>query len=448
MTEHFRALDGWRGIAALSVALFHFSPWPMWGENRDAWALFVPFFFILSAFVLTHSVALRGSSSFGSYALRRVARLWPLHVVTFLAVPCVLIAKYWLLAIGNTLFGNGTFLQTTLLVFPHDIGDLIGQLFFLQYITPANGWIGPNWSISIEFWVSLAFFPIFIIGRRAALPVLLLGMLCAFALYTGDGFLGASDKNLHGVTGANFGVVTAIMCFAFGFASYHYRPDDLPRPCLQAAELLISASVVYVFVWLKPRDPEWALLLLVPIPLIFSYEAGPISKLLFARPIQWLGKVSYSIYLTHALVLMVTLLYEMPLARIPSETFQFHYAVWANKVIYVTAVLILSSLTHRFIERPAQRFLLSFSNRRRSGSMINPKDAQLCFNCRPLFGARVVNPTDREFLVLGGDQITRATVVDETPRTGREDPSFRTKPKQASSRPGVLRDELGNCTKS
>src|SRR4051812_30420364 len=47
MTDHFRALDGWRGIAALSVALLHFSPWPMWGEGRDVWALFVPFFFIL-----------------------------------------------------------------------------------------------------------------------------------------------------------------------------------------------------------------------------------------------------------------------------------------------------------------------------------------------------------------------------------------------------------------
>ena len=55
----FAALDSWRGIAALLVALLHFrflGHFYSLDFVRNSW-LFVDFFFVLSGFVITHAYA-------------------------------------------------------------------------------------------------------------------------------------------------------------------------------------------------------------------------------------------------------------------------------------------------------------------------------------------------------------------------------------------------------
>ena len=59
MPGRFTALDGWRGICALLVALYHFhatSHVEQLGLVRNAY-LFVDFFFVLSGFVITYAYA-------------------------------------------------------------------------------------------------------------------------------------------------------------------------------------------------------------------------------------------------------------------------------------------------------------------------------------------------------------------------------------------------------
>src|ERR1700761_7501775 len=81
----FRALDSWRGIAALLVALFHLnlvSPIYSLDFVRNGY-LFVDFFFVLSGFVITHGYADRLGTlqGVGAFAFKRFRRLWPLHVI-------------------------------------------------------------------------------------------------------------------------------------------------------------------------------------------------------------------------------------------------------------------------------------------------------------------------------------------------------------------------------
>jgi len=95
--KHFRVLDSWRGIAALLVAIFHLNVYsaiyPL-DFIRNAY-LFVDFFFVLSGFVITHSYAGRLGTleDLGSFAVKRLGRLWPLHVVVLLAFVAVESAK-------------------------------------------------------------------------------------------------------------------------------------------------------------------------------------------------------------------------------------------------------------------------------------------------------------------------------------------------------------------
>ena len=87
----FAALDGWRGICALMVCVFHFNHEARWAPGDNAFVhggyLFVDFFFVLSGFVITHSYGERitDRGELGRFMLRRFGRVWPLHAVVLMA---------------------------------------------------------------------------------------------------------------------------------------------------------------------------------------------------------------------------------------------------------------------------------------------------------------------------------------------------------------------------
>ena len=88
-SHKFRVLDSWRGVAALLVAVFHLNiagTIYSLGFVRDGY-LFVDFFFVLSGFVITHGYASRLATpeQLGTFAFRRLGRLWPLHATVLLA---------------------------------------------------------------------------------------------------------------------------------------------------------------------------------------------------------------------------------------------------------------------------------------------------------------------------------------------------------------------------
>src|ERR1700688_3519606 len=104
----FGVLDSWRGVAALLVALFHLNVYSaIYSLDfiRNAY-LFVDFFFVLSGFVITHNYADRLGTveRLGSFAIRRLGRLWPLHAVVLLAFVIVESAKAVLAWRGTSIY--------------------------------------------------------------------------------------------------------------------------------------------------------------------------------------------------------------------------------------------------------------------------------------------------------------------------------------------------------
>lgn len=91
---HLDALDGLRGLAVLIVMSSHWSnagmdllPLPLAGIGKSG----VYLFYVLSAFLLTRLMLLRGERMgygnglmWADYALRRVLRIWPLYLVVLL----------------------------------------------------------------------------------------------------------------------------------------------------------------------------------------------------------------------------------------------------------------------------------------------------------------------------------------------------------------------------
>src|SRR5438128_7978147 len=86
--HRFEALDGWRGVCACFVILFHFhgySPLYSSGLVRNSY-LFVDFFFVLSGFVISWNYAHRLDTPAGvmRFLVLRLGRVYPLHVFMLL----------------------------------------------------------------------------------------------------------------------------------------------------------------------------------------------------------------------------------------------------------------------------------------------------------------------------------------------------------------------------
>src|SRR5215217_3522788 len=153
--SRFAALDGLRGICALLVALFHLPlachllASPVVHEGY----IFVDFFFVLSGFVIAHAYGTRltGGGELASFLVRRIGRLWPLHVVVLavmVAIDCVL----YVLVTRFSVVGPQPFTGQ------HALDLLLSNAFLIH--SWGIGWLSwntPSWRISAELLAYIAF---------------------------------------------------------------------------------------------------------------------------------------------------------------------------------------------------------------------------------------------------------------------------------------------------
>ena len=139
-------LDGLRGLLAITVMMSHLvGSFIGWTDDRAFIGAYlsVVYFFMMSGFVLSY--AHNNDTSFLKYALIRLARLLPLHIITTLII--VLLFKYNS-TIGAYVPNEDVFSIKTIL---KNILFLNGVYWNEFYVINA-----PSWSISIEFTYSLS----------------------------------------------------------------------------------------------------------------------------------------------------------------------------------------------------------------------------------------------------------------------------------------------------
>src|SRR5271166_1046431 len=147
------ALDAWRGVAALMVALHHFpTNSSIYGLAlvRNAY-LFDDFFFVLSGFVIAANYQDRIARGFNirRFMLLRIGRLYPLHFVMLLAF-----------ALTETLFAlSGSVSDSGRDFFSGSTSPwaLATNLLLIQSLGFNDGLTlnGVAWSISAEMWMYL-----------------------------------------------------------------------------------------------------------------------------------------------------------------------------------------------------------------------------------------------------------------------------------------------------
>ena len=393
----FRILDSCRGIAALCVVLFHFEA----ADHIHALRfirhsyLFVDFFFVLSGFVIAHAYGdkLKSPLEVWQFIVRRFGRVWPLHITVLAAFIAVAVFKYGLTA--------GLGMSATTSAFDAagstPLASLPVEVLLLQAVdvTDRLTWNTPSWSISAEFWTYILF----------ALIVLLLPRFRTIA-FAVAAFLGAATVvafSHHGMDVTyDLGLPRSIFGFSVGYLVYWARPRIGPMPPALAyiAEVLTVLAIL-AFVTMTNRSPlSYAAPFVFAIAVyVFSYELGPVSRLLRRPVFQNLGLWSYSIYMIHALIAFVIGLVVSELQKrlgvdlwhvvvedgISKRVIVSDHVLLLDAIhlAYAAAVVAISAFSYRLIEQPGRRYFQSvadgmakFRGKRMNSMAINPSICQ------------------------------------------------------------------------
>jgi peptidoglycan/LPS O-acetylase OafA/YrhL len=358
-----RALDGWRGIGALAVCFIHLqlSGYLTAAPSLDSWTLAVDFFFVLSGFVMARVYAddLVDDDSATAFVVRRIGRLWPLHVsmlALFVAVEFLklVVERKTGLSSGQPAFNAA-----------RNPSDILPIALFLQTarIGPDLTWNFPSWSISAEVWTYAVFALLAL--RTAGHPARRLAMAAAIALAA---WLVLAFDSDYGMTSTDiFGIVRCLLGFFTGVLAEGLHRRGVFRALADGRAELPSAVLgiaLVAVVAVLPAARYAAPLVFLTLVVAHAEDRGLLSRLLATRPMQWLGRLSYSIYLTHLFMVayVVPRLSQTMDQLLPGDLAVREAAVAA---IYIALVLAMSALTWRFIELPGQRVAATIVARRR-----------------------------------------------------------------------------------
>ena len=374
---HFQALDSWRGISALMVVLFHFTALghlyhlPLVRHSY----LFVDFFFVLSGFVITHATLSKSLESFSlsGFVAKRVARIYPLHLVMLLAFVAaealnLLLASTLNFKTGNPPFAAGGY---------RSLETIPEHLFLLQALNVSDRltWNFPSWSISAEFWTYLVLAGLMIAcSRRLTLALAAVGLSSAVVVAA------LSPRGIE--TTFDLGFLRCLFGFSIGHLTYRLY-QATPKPPVSKLGMLELVSVVAVIVFVS-NYADGLPSMLAPVVFgcvvyVFSFERGPISRILVTSIPRRLGQISYSIYMVHAfiitMIMTAAVVAQKVLGRALIVTLDDGagptkvignlnpFAIDALMVVYLAVVVMLSCLTWRYIEVPGQKLILAWSSR-------------------------------------------------------------------------------------
>lgn len=340
----FKSLDSWRGLCALAVVMFHFPivgllrGFPLFAHGY----LFVDFFFALSGFVIATAWEGRVSQpdQIWRFLLRRFGRLWPLHVAilgVFVAVSLIQ---------GD--LGHDE---------RHSVGAIVTNLFLVQGLGMHKEltWNGPSWSISVEAMLYLVFAFLAPLRWRvwAYFGLIAIGM-AVLATWAPNGMASTFD----------YGIFRGLAGFFTGALLTRLRPVDLGWVGELAAVIGVGT-----FVWFNSYT------ILAPAVFgaavyLFAHASGPITRLLETTPFRKLGDWSYSTYMVHSLLVAVIWALAPRLGLTPTDS--GHHLIADSKasgtviaLVYVSAVVALSSVTYALIEKPARNQFNAWASTRR-----------------------------------------------------------------------------------
>jgi peptidoglycan/LPS O-acetylase OafA/YrhL len=352
----FVVLDSWRGICALLVAIhnLNFGPWLPQATFVAHSSLFVDFFFVLSGFVISHAYwgRLCQAPDAAKFMLRRIGRLWPLHVAVLAALVALLLMKFAAAALLHSNFDNQSAEDG------HSLRTIITNLLLIQAFDVRSRltWNAASWSISTELWTYLLFSSVCVLAEKGRMSALIMISIAAISACV---LLFFSPPFLE--TNADYAFFRCLYGFFVGHLCFRTR--NIAQLQGAGSLELLAVAVVVLFVFFVGGDifSMIAPLIFGFTVLVFAQEKGWLSAVLKKRLFVQLGTWSYSIYMVHWLLRDVLLgsnkVIETLAERNAIPSYISLSSPWTMDVLlvaYLVGVVALASVTYRLIEQPGR----------------------------------------------------------------------------------------------
>jgi peptidoglycan/LPS O-acetylase OafA/YrhL len=341
-------IDLLRGIAVSAVIIYHFfellglSSYALYPYITSIGQIGVPLFFIISGYLIyrsiDYSITHNGiKSGLKHYILHRLFRILPAYYFNFLIV----------IGLASTIIGAEYFYSS------HFLNQIFSHLTFSSYFIYQNSGLGVNgayWTLSIEMlWYIVA--PLLFIFIKKDRYYLILIICAFFYLWSID--LGLMDILLHlDKTASNyltelyyysFQLPAQIIYFISGIFIYkHLTYKDFISNNM--FKLFIFTLLIWGFInishqhfFLTSFVMKNAITLIVSTLIFILFYKSHVPYLsLF----DWIGKISYSLYLWHMPILFI-----MKQSDILS-----HASLLNTTLLFITSLLAVSSMSYYFIE--------------------------------------------------------------------------------------------------
>ncbi len=375
--EYFGALDGFRGALALLIAVYH----TIWLTHINTSAflnngqVLVDLFFVFSGFLmfLLYNGKLGTARQGFDFIKRRVARIYPLHfvmLIIFVSFQAMRVVSH---KIGLSVVEPGEIMPFTQSA-PETLASFLANLTLTQSMGLFDSltYNPPAWTVSVEFYTyfvflaMMAFFP-----PRKRIHFAIIAVMIA-TLYFRLSQL-KPDMDFH----YDYGFWRCLAGFYCGIlAAWIYRglkPHLARIKSPSAFHALEIATLVVLYIFIVTFTGRLQFLfgpIAILFVLTFAIGRGVISSIMTTKPLLYLGKISYSIYLVHVLISIgFTVFAERILPGIAGPDWNANgYGGDLLLVPYLCLVIFVSHYTYKYVERPGQKAILSYrgSNRVRS----------------------------------------------------------------------------------
>ena len=348
--RNFHSVDFLRGIAALSVVVFHFKNFGGGGADlvrpasmldnvillqwlepiRHHGSLAVMAFWAISGFVFMNVYSGKRPDGF-SFFIRRFARLYPLHFFTL-----VVVALLQFVAVAS--------LGHSIIYHQNDVWNFGLHLFMASEwgLQHGQSFNYPIWSVSAEVLIYAVFW--------AFVRYLPLNLTRLF-------FIWLAFQLLALVPGSGLIILCGVYFFggAIAYSIYRLWDDDRQGMLLLFGAFGLTASAALGFVGRSVDVPLTAWLLpAICSGLLLLVAAENLWLGKFFRRTRTVGDITYSSYLWHSpLQILILLGAGWGLWSVDSL---FNDAFF---VFYLALVCLVSFLSFQWIERPAQRWVLA-----------------------------------------------------------------------------------------
>ena len=354
-------LESIRGIAAFLVVFFHI---PKWNPVLDTSFinnsyLMVDLFFVISGFVIcgAYSTKIKSKKDLMRFQFLRLGRLYPVHIVFLIAFLIIEIVKYVAFKEFKLSGQNSTpFLE-------NDFWAFIDNLLLIQSVLPNSvpTYNFPAWSISVEFYTYAAFGLIVLFFGNIRYVIFVAISLVSLALL---------------VTNFSFGSERLLRCF-IGFFIGCLTCGITTRTNVSLPPILSLLAFLAIVVFIASRrdgDREILIYFLTALLIIAICLSKPSNfrKILKFNLFTWLGRISYSVYMSHAAVIwFVNQIFRVLLKKAESvgmdgkayPQLSIPETLIGCVAIFVI-ILVVSEITYRLVERPFRQKSRDFAFKR------------------------------------------------------------------------------------